>query len=89
MADLITIVPPLRGVVKDDHVSEFYTQLCEQINTLTTYIRLGDGTPEGAETADPGSIYLNKTIASGEYAFYIKRTGTSDTGWEGQGTVLP
>lgn len=84
-----TLQSPPRDIVKNYVLSEFFTQVCDQINLLTTYIRLGDGTPEGSETAEPGSIYLNKTIASGEYALYIKRTGSGNTGWEGLGTVLP
>lgn len=50
---------------------------------------VGSGTPEGSQAAPPGSTYRNDTIASTEFAFYLKRTGTGNTGWEGQGTVLP
>jgi len=48
-----------------------------------------DGNPENNVTADAGSICLNTTPATTEYALYIKRTGTGNTGWEGVGTVIP
>lgn len=84
-----TIRRPDRQYVKNDQIDRFNEQVQNEINSITTYIRIGNGTPESNISADPGSIYLNKTIASGEYAFYIKRTGTGSTGWEGLGTVLP
>lgn len=49
------------------------------------------GTPEAGKASKPGSICLNtkSPLGSGEYAVYIKRTGTGTTGWEGLGTVIP
>ena len=54
---------------------------------LTSYA----GTPEAGKSARPGSICVNTNnpLGSGEYAIYIKRTGTSNTGWAGLGTVIP
>jgi hypothetical protein len=56
-------------------------------STAKLYSR--DGDPEGALTAGAGSLCMNLTPASTEYALYIKRTGSGNTGWEGLGTVLP
>jgi len=47
----------------------------------------GAGTPEASQAANQGSIYMNNTIAIGEYAVYIKLSGTTTTGWLGIGTV--
>jgi len=38
------------------------------------------GTPEGAVTASPGSLALRTDGGAGT-SFYVKETGTSDTGW--------
>lgn len=43
-------------------------------------IRSGTGTPEGAVTADPGSLYLNKSGGAGA-TFWAKESGTGNTGW--------
>ncbi len=40
----------------------------------------GTGSPEGAETAAPGSIYLNMT-GGANVSIYVKESGTSNTGW--------
>jgi hypothetical protein len=41
---------------------------------------VGTGAPEGVVTAPPGSDYRNLSGGSGT-TFYIKRTGTGNTGW--------
>jgi hypothetical protein len=41
-------------------------------------ISAGTGTPEGAVTANVGSIFLRTDNAN---AFYVKQTGTGNTGW--------
>jgi hypothetical protein len=50
---------------------------------ITTYFMHGNGTPEGAVTAPVGSIYLNFAGGAGT-TFYIKESGTGDTGWVGK-----
>ncbi|MGL6147097.1 MAG: hypothetical protein ACRC1V_01305 [Plesiomonas sp.] len=44
-------------------------------------IASGAGTPEGAITAGPGSIYAN-TSATGSFALQVKASGTGNTGYE-------
>ena len=43
-------------------------------------LAVGSGSPEGVVTAPPGSLYLNTAGGSGT-TFYVKRTGTGNTGW--------
>lgn len=45
------------------------------------YIMEGSGSPEGAISAGPGSIYLRKDNESGQ-KFYVKESGTGNTGWK-------
>lgn len=49
----------------------------------TSLIRSGSGTPEGAITAPIGSIYLRTNGGAGT-TFYVKETGSGDTGWIGK-----
>jgi len=44
-------------------------------------IRTGTGTPEGAVTAKISSIYLQSDGAAGNQ-FWIKESGTGNTGWK-------
>lgn len=37
----------------------------------------GSGSPEGAQTANPGTTYLN----TDDDSFWVKKTGTGNTGW--------
>jgi len=43
-------------------------------------LRAGAGTPEGAITASPGSLYLRTDGAAGT-SLYVKETGVGNTGW--------
>ena len=43
-------------------------------------ISAGAGTPEGAVTAPPGSVYLRNNGAAAT-SFYVKESGTGNTGW--------
>jgi len=43
-------------------------------------IYTGEGSPEGAITASPGSLYLNK-LGGADTTAYVKETGTGNTGW--------
>lgn len=43
-------------------------------------IQWGTGTPEGVVTASPGSMYLDRNGGAG-VTFYVKETGTGNTGW--------
>lgn len=41
----------------------------------------GFGSPEGAVTAPPGKLYLNKNGGVGT-TLWVKETGTGNTGWD-------
>lgn len=43
----------------------------------------GTGSPEGAVTANPGSVYLNISGGAGT-SLYVKQSGTGNTGWAGK-----
>jgi hypothetical protein len=45
-----------------------------------TIITSGAGSPEGAVTAPVGSLFT-RTDGDGSTAFYVKKTGTGNTGW--------
>jgi hypothetical protein len=63
-----------------------------QITSTTPQVSSGTGTPEGAVTAPPGSIFLRTDGAAGT-TLYVKETGTGNTGWTamapGSGGTLP
>lgn len=44
------------------------------------YILRGEGTPEGAVTAEVGTLYL-RTDGSTDTTLYVKETGSGTTGW--------
>ena len=44
------------------------------------YIRFGSGSPEGAVTAPVGAIY-SRTDGGAGTSFYVKESGTGNTGW--------
>jgi hypothetical protein len=46
-------------------------------------ILCGTGTPEGSKTAPIGSIYLRTDGGAGT-SFYVKQSGTGNTGWAGK-----
>ncbi|XID92508.1 hypothetical protein ACF3MZ_29275 [Paenibacillaceae bacterium WGS1546] len=50
------------------------------VNGQGTKITAGTGSPEGVVTANPGSIYLNRS-GGANTSFYVKHTGTGNTGW--------
>lgn len=49
-------------------------------NVVTATIRTGTGTPEGAVTANVGSLFLRTDGGVGT-TLYVKQTGTGNTGW--------
>ena len=57
------------------------SSLSGAINFATnSFIQSGTGSPEGAVTAPPGSLWLNSSGGSGT-TFYVKESGTGNTGW--------
>lgn len=68
-------------------VSENFTSSDQEFKSALTATKLsagnaswqsGAGTPEGAVTASPGSLYSDTT--NGEV--YVKNTGSGNTGWK-------
>lgn len=58
-----------------DRAADFLEDVVRQVN-LATPIR-GNGSPEGAITANPDQRYLDTT----GNVEYIKKSGTGNTGW--------
>ena len=48
--------------------------------TFTAFITSGTGTPEGAQSAPVGSLFL-RTDGGASTTLYVKQTGTGNTGW--------
>lgn len=48
--------------------------------TQSLYDRFGSGTPEGAVTAPVGAVY-HRTDGGAGTSFYVKESGTGNTGW--------
>lgn len=46
-------------------------------------ISTGSGSPEGSKTAPVGSVF-HRTDGGGGTSFYVKETGTGNTGWIGK-----
>lgn len=46
-------------------------------------INVGSASPEGSVTASPGSIYM-RTTGGASTSFYVKESGTGNTGWVGK-----
>lgn len=67
--------PFLHPTTKDIHPAwrEFLT-------TIAQWVRWGDGTPEGNETAPMGTLYLRRDGAAAT-TLYVKTTGEDATGW--------
>lgn len=51
--------------------------------------RSGNGVPEGAITADRGTLYLNEGATSGDTALYAKTTDGVATGWVALAQFVP
>lgn len=59
--------------------NQFLSQI--SLGTQAVLIYTGNGSPEGAETAPVGSIYLNATASNAANTLYVKGSGTGNTGW--------
>lgn len=51
-------------------------------------MRAGSGSPEGAITADRGTLYLNEAATTGNDALYVKTTDAVSTGWAALGAYV-
>lgn len=56
------------------------TTLQQVEDAISAKIRSGTGSPEGALTAPPGTLYLN-TLGGANTTLYVKESGTGNTGW--------
>lgn len=66
------------------HISD-HNALSAALTTLQTflnsYVRIGNGSPEGAVTASKGVLYLRQDGGAGT-TLYVKESGTNtNTGW--------
>jgi hypothetical protein len=57
-----------------------FRRLEQQLAEVRGHVRRGDGTPEGAETAPVGTLYL-RTNGGASTTLYVKESGTGNTGW--------
>ena len=60
-------------------MAEFLEAITLQVNQSIPLS--GTGTPEGAVTAEPFRTFLDTAAAAGSN-FYIKETGSGNTGWQ-------
>lgn len=70
-----------RSDIEDNAVLAGFRELAnllEPIEILPIYT--GTGTPEGAITADVGSLFL-RTDGGASTTLYVKESGTGNTGW--------
>ena len=56
--------------------------------TLVNLIKSGSAAPEGAVTAPVGTIYL-RTGGSAGSTFYVKESGSGNTGWSALAAPSP
>lgn len=78
-----------RIVVPDDTNTYNFSDIIDPNATVTTGVTTpaypplsGNGSPEEAVIGIPGQTYTNVSAASGEGLFYVKLTGTGNTGWQ-------
>lgn len=50
------------------------------LDNLTSWIRRGAGTPEGAVTAPVGTLFI-RSDGGTSTVLYVKESGTGNTGW--------
>jgi len=62
---------------------EWLKYLSDCIDYFDGYMNDGSGSPEGVITADIGSIYFRTDGGAGT-SFYVKESGTGNTGWVGK-----
>lgn len=75
----ISVIDDLGNTVMTLRMAEFVEALTLQVNqNIPTS---GTGSPEGVVTAEPFKTYLDTAAAAGSN-FYVKKTGSSSTGWQ-------
>lgn len=68
------------GRVKDFHLSGVMYLNAAQ----TVFIARGTGSPEGVLTGSPGAVFI-RTDGGANTSFYVKESGSGNTGWVGYG----
>lgn len=56
-------------------------RLSQVVGILGTYVKRGNGTPEGALAAPVGSLFL-RLDGGTSTTLYVKESGTGSTGWK-------
>lgn len=71
---------PREPLVKNGQISLFWMNFFQTMASVVEHITLGEGSPEGLVTADPGHLYLNHEGGAGA-TLWVKESGTGNTGW--------
>ena len=66
-----------------EEASKWTQQVRRILDEYSLYNRVGAGTPEGAVTAPIGATY-RRTDGGVSTSFYVKESGTGNTGWVGK-----
>ncbi len=66
-----------------DSVQVWLNELATAVNEFSLYQYIGTGTPEASVTAPIGSTYHRKD-GGASTSFYVKESGTGNTGWVGK-----
>jgi len=74
----VTLTDDTGTAVMSLRMAEFIEAITLQVNQ--NIILNGTGSPEGVVTAEPFKTFLDTAAAAGSN-YYIKRTGSGNTGW--------
>lgn len=80
MADKILIPRISQEVDKGGSIQRAIDNLVKKVNTATTNVYSGYGSPEGVLAADVGSLYTDKKGVAGAI-LYVKESGAGVNGW--------
>lgn len=75
----IAVLDDRGNAVMTLRASEFLEAITLQVNQNIPIS--GTGSPEGVVTAEPFKTYLDTAAAAGSN-YYVKKTGSSSTGWQ-------
>ena len=71
--------------VEDNNTRQNFDQLGLKLQPILDGFRSGIGSPEGVVAAEPGTVYENKSGGAGT-SFYVKESGSGNTGWVAPGS---
>jgi len=75
----IAVLDDRDNAVMTLRMAEFLEAITLQVNQNIPLS--GTGSPEGVVTAEPFKTFLDTAAAAGSN-FYVKKTGSGDTGWQ-------